>query len=350
MKQFLWGCLGLVLAGCANVEAVDAYHGMVFTDAGVGFAWGHNAGLYRTTDGGRTWQLLHINDLGSRRYRSWAVAATDDDIWLCAKLFREKRFLHTDDEGRTWSYVQLPGGSFGCNYVQFTDANTGWAVNWKNYSGDSARIWLTQDRGASWQPRHVPPPKAMELVLSVDFLDEIHGCLGTDDGLFCTSDGGFAWRKLLAGDQIDSCESWGQPCWALGVAMIDARTIVSGWGRLGMDQLGFLAITRDNGETWATQRFESPLQKVHFVDRLNGWISGYQTTPRNRDEYQFVLRTRNGGLSWDRVIIDSDAKITDFLFVNELVGLALARDGRLFRTIDGGDAWTMIYDLSSERR
>ena len=346
MKQFLWGCLGLVLAGCSVLDA-DPFNSMVFTDAERGFVWGPNAGLHRTTGGGRTWQGQSVTV--PIFWDHLSVAATEHDIWLCAKAKVGKVLLHTADEGRTWSIA----GPIGCDKVQFTDANTGWAVS-AEFRLDSAGIWLTQDGGASWQPRHRGKPKKMGIVSSVDFLDETHGCLGTsssiarDGGLICTSDGGFGWRKLLAVDQIDSCETWGSACFSGGVAMIDARTIVSVWGRYGFDQLGFLVITRDNGETWDTQRFEVPLVEVHFVDRLNGWISGYQT--RLGDEYQFVLRTRNGGLSWDRVIIDSDAKIAAFSFVDELVGWALALDGRLFRTNDGGDAWAMIYDFLPERR
>jgi photosystem II stability/assembly factor-like uncharacterized protein len=79
---------------------------------------------------------------------------------------------------------------------------------------------------------------------------------------------------------------------------------------------------------WEAQesRTDANLIDVHFVDEQNGWVVGGA-----------VLRTTDGGQTWEEVEELGDGQAVDF--VDPLHGWILSRPN-IFRTTDGGDTWT----------
>lgn len=77
------------------------------------------------------------------------------------------------------------------------------------------------------------------------------------------------------------------------------------------------------------------LWDVCFVDSLNGWIVGSNST---------LLRTNNGGDDWEIIQLgyetDQNTKIN---FIDELNGFLLTK-GVLYTTVTGGNSWEKIYN------
>lgn len=88
------------------------------------------------------------------------------------------------------------------------------------------------------------------------------------------------------------------------------------------------------------------LKSVYFTDQSNGWIAGSSGS---------VLRTIDGGLSWNYIPTFFDNNFHACVFKNSLTGLVAGSDGIILSTKDGGKSWsqthkklgTTIYDLST---
>jgi photosystem II stability/assembly factor-like uncharacterized protein len=194
--------------------------------------------------------------------------------------------------------------------------------------------------------------------IDADFLDEQTGCIsGFPSGLNCTSDGGLTWSEISPLGQIDADVCSKKFCPPSAVAMVDRNTIVGAWNWVefrifAFDKVspgkGIIATSRDGGANWTSQRFEVPIRKIDFVDEMNGWAIGHSFFELNSDwdlaSYKF-FETHDGGSSWNEVSVGEGSEIVDFSFVDEFVGWALAKDGRLFATKNGGEDWVQAYDF-----
>lgn len=73
------------------------------------------------------------------------------------------------------------------------------------------------------------------------------------------------------------------------------------------------------------------LYGVNFVSPKVGWISGYAGT---------VLKTENGGLTWNQYYIGGNQLIRRINFVDENTGWAVGHRGSIYASGDGGATWT----------
>ena len=103
--------------------------------------------IYRTSDGGRTWELgTGVTALSLRDY-SFADA---DNGWLLQQ--GGARLFDTADGGRTWNERIDPNQEFPqlreAVQIEFTDAATGWAL--LRLESGRSRVLKSTDRGATW--------------------------------------------------------------------------------------------------------------------------------------------------------------------------------------------------------
>ena len=113
----------------------------------------------------------------------------------------------------------------------------------------------------------------------------------------------------------------------LGGGYADGRAIVVG-------ERGHVLISDDDGRSW--QQVEVPsratLTGVHLHDRRLGWAVGHDAT---------ILRTRDGGETWERVYHDPDEEspLFDVWFFDADNGFAVGAYGLFLATADGGSIW-----------
>jgi len=109
---------------------------------------------------------------------------------------------------------------------------------------------------------------------------------------------------------------------------------VEGWA-IAVGERGHVLISEDDGESW--RQVEMPtratLTGVHFRNRQQGWIVGHDAT---------ILRTRDGGRTWDRVYHDpeEESPLFDIWFMDDENGFAVGAYGLFLLTSDGGSTWT----------
>jgi photosystem II stability/assembly factor-like uncharacterized protein/putative cell wall-binding protein len=219
---------------------------------------------------------------------------------------------------QTWSWQNpLPQGNY-LRSVDFTDADTGWAV------GDGGTILRTTDGGVTWTKATSGTTRGLR---SVRFTDEHTGWAVGDSGtIIATSDGGVTWTKRTSGTTQD----------LHSVHFTDADT---GWAVGGvLDTIStppsrVVLKTSDGGTTWTTQVSgeQSPLNSVDFVDGSTGWAVGGSGV---------ILHTKNGGSTWTTQTSGTGNMLFSVDFIDGGTGWAVGDSGVILHTANGGATWT----------
>ncbi len=98
---------------------------------------------------------------------------------------------------------------------------------------------------------------------------------------------------------------------------------------------GLVLKSSDNGESWVIQDIEGDFYKdIQFVSQDVGYILGQSGT---------ILKTTNGGTSWDKIksqsAFEQVSGFNKFEFIDENNAVIVANEGKLFHTTDGGQSW-----------
>jgi photosystem II stability/assembly factor-like uncharacterized protein len=114
----------------------------------------------------------------------------------------------------------------------------------------------------------------------------------------------------------------------LDVAARDGRLVAVG-------ERGHVLVSTDSGRTWTQARVPTRtlLTGVHLGEKGLGWAVGHDLV---------VLRTRDGGLTWEQVHAapEEEKPLLDVWFADAERGLAVGAYGTLLATADGGTTWT----------
>jgi photosystem II stability/assembly factor-like uncharacterized protein len=268
--------------------------------------------IYRTTDGGQTWDhgapisVSSGGGPGSLEFvdaqHGWLM------ISLSAGMMHEAvAIFSTTDGGMQWQQVSLTSGQQGqstqnslpfvCDKsgIGFTDAvlghePTGWAAG--ACPGGRLFFYVTHDGGRTWQPQTLPTP----LGYPADLYSQCQCAVSRPT--FITPEVGFVTIQIY--EQQPSA---------------------------------VLYITEDGGATWAPRNL--PVQPLpgggpEFIDAMTGWLTGGQQ----------LYATHDTGQSWSPVgalpVPGGDLRSLDFADANN--GWLLGQ--KLYVTHDGGASWS----------
>ena len=238
--------------------------------------------IYRTTDGGKTWKLVHTNPDNDGFYD--AMAFWDDKHGVVVGDPVGKRFVTplTSDGGLTWA-PPPPGamseafegeGAFAASGTCLSVLKgtlQGWFVTG---GARMARVFRTIDRGKSWSsaPNPQPAGNASSGLFSVAFLDpKIGFAVGGNykepalAGLNGTrsTDGGRTWRPVPV-----SMSGFFSAVVAIPTTPPTRLLAVGPTGT---------AVSDDRGVTW--QKVDAtPLNAVAFSNAAAGWAVGPKGT------------------------------------------------------------------------
>jgi photosystem II stability/assembly factor-like uncharacterized protein len=103
---------------------------------------------------------------------------------------------------------------------------------------------------------------------------------------------------------------------------------------VAVGERGHVLISDDQGRSWRQAELptDATLTGVYFHDRNLGWTVGHDAT---------ILRTRDGGESWERVYYDpeEESPLFDVWFSDPDNGIAVGAYGLYLVTSDGGSSW-----------
>ncbi|MGB7923464.1 MAG: Ig-like domain-containing protein [Pyrinomonadaceae bacterium] len=208
--------------------------------------------VYKSTDGGLTWQNAGAPQTGALH----GVEATGNQTVVAVGWDGSTgRILRSTDNGATWSNQSPPDGAAVFYAVNFIDATTGWVV------GNGGTIMKSTDGGATWARQTSGLTQGN--LLSVSFVDGNNGWAAGGNRLLHTTDGGQTWNAQSAG--LDA-----------SIYAVHGVSPAVAWIS-GFD--GLVAQTTDGGATWARDNLDTDatLKTCFFLDAENGWVGGEQS-------------------------------------------------------------------------
>jgi photosystem II stability/assembly factor-like uncharacterized protein len=240
-----------------DVDFVDALTGWTVLDGSAGPGRGR---VFKSTDGGRTWQNQGLDDSG----RLGGVVALDANVVIAVGVYFPV-IMRSADGGQTWQYRDHQFFcTNSCGYAWYgIDSPDGQNV-W--VTGEQGIILHSADRGLTWETQRVGEP--WEELMDVHFADAQNGwAVGWQGTILRTTDGGRTWIKKDPG--------LGYTGAVLTVCPLSANVAWVG----GYD--AFAARTTDGGLTWQRERVDMESTWIHswgactFIDSENGWFGGY---------------------------------------------------------------------------
>ncbi len=190
--------------------------------AGTGEAWAirdsdvMGDGVYKSTDGGTTWTNMGLKETG--RIGRIVVHPTDPDIVFVCALGRttgpqqERGVYRTRDGGRTWERVLFVNPNTGCSGLALdpSDPNVLFAGTWEVVmhtwamfsGGPGSGVYVSRDGGTTWRrlenglPR--PPVGKIDVAVARSDPKRVYALIQTANqgSLWRSDDGGASWRVV----------------------------------------------------------------------------------------------------------------------------------------------------------
>ena len=246
-------------------------------------------GVYRSDDGGATWRHLGLDD--SFHIGKIDVHPADPDIAFVAvhghywTTNPNRGLYRTLDGGATWEHVLYVNERTGANdvIIAHSDPSIVYATTWENnpgVSGSSSGVWKSEDAGKTWRRLRggLPDgPKTGRIGLAVSaanpakayvLVDNLNKSETRGAEVYRTTDGGLTWARTHADDLLIFPQiGWyfadiylnpkdDEEVYALGVRIAHSRNGGRTFGLLGGD---------------VYHLFPSPAQTLH-LDHCEMWI------------------------------------------------------------------------------
>jgi photosystem II stability/assembly factor-like uncharacterized protein len=291
-----------------------SYQSLSFTDSLTGWYCGYlitgNYGpICKTTNGGVTWEeksysfspmrkILFINQIG----------------FCCGDA---GGIIKINNAGALLSSIQLDATQ-DYRSIFFFNSQLGWVCG--------GRILVkTTDGGDTWVSQEIT--NANSDFTDIAFGTSQHGFAVSGGGgdNYETNDGGLTWTSISK-LSVDGLYAGGNR-----IKFLTPSQVIIG-GENG------IIVSSDNGATWSRRWGHSPqnctINDLSFIDNKYGWAVGrfYNGVA----DQGVVLRTRDGGQSWESQIVEGSSDI--FISVNciDSIHAWIGSSTALYRTVNGG--------------
>ncbi|MGD0610394.1 MAG: YCF48-related protein [Anaerolineales bacterium] len=304
-----------------------------------------NIQLFQTRDGGQHWQLLTDHAPYGRYGASNLFFLDSQHGWLAVNNEGDSGLFATTDGGRTWQPVVLDQNAIGApenaRSVDFLSPQVGFVVLSNSAFNQGRDVLLgTRDGGGSWQevfdaPAPAPWPDGPFQIFAdghgIGF-EQVGGAAGLVDAPLVTTDWGKSWTLSGSLIRVPGCGNVYEEITSLSFPDPE-----HGWASLscGSDPSTTILETTNGGQTW-TENPASENSSTGFVGVSFPTVSsGYLV-----NQAGILFKTTDGGRSFSAV--DQQAVHTRSLqFITPNLGWEV-RANDLFETTDGGSSWRPI--------
>jgi tetratricopeptide (TPR) repeat protein/photosystem II stability/assembly factor-like uncharacterized protein len=339
---------GVIYAGTENAGIYKSINGGISWQPvhnGLGRAWIHSividpedprtvyagvstGGVYKTIDGGENWFPMNegINDFGWEGAASLALDPKDSQHLLFTAASSE--LYETTDGGEKWMKI-LEGYPSECFlHLKFHPTNPETVFAILDFNPDETScpggIFKSEDNGRTWQEMGLSGTEVHNLMhqpLAIDRQNGNYLYVAAMDGLYGSQDGGSTWQSLPIS------------CTSIEVSPDDGKVVYCGGDRI--------FISNDGGDTWNRERNVSSI----------GGIAAIAASPQNSQVLfiggQGVLASNDGGETWEerssglgggRIELTLDPSNNSILYLEQMGPVSL------YRSIDSGQNWTLLIE------
>ncbi len=210
---FLGGSIGAVAVSEWDPNVIYVGGGEVTVRGNVS----HGYGMWKSTDSGKSWKQIGLTD--SRHIPRIRIHPRNPDLVYVAALGHlfgpneERGLYRSKDGGRTWERILFVNNEVGCVDLAMDPTNprilfaSFWRVKRTPYSlesgGEGSSIWKSTDGGDTWEDitRNEGLPKGVIGISGVTISpvnpNRVWAIIeAKDGGVFRSDDGGKTWRKL----------------------------------------------------------------------------------------------------------------------------------------------------------
>jgi photosystem II stability/assembly factor-like uncharacterized protein len=278
-------------------------------------------GVYRSTDGGRSWQNMGLRE--SEHIGKIIIDPRNSDIMYVAAqgpLSRgggDRGLFKSTDGGRTWNKVLDPGKWAGVSDIVQDPRNpdvmiaTSWQRIRRTYGyiagGPESGVWRSTDGGTTWRRSQAGLPNDAELgrvglAMSPVNPDVIYAILEASNdrgGTFRSRDGGVSWEKMSSYNTVGLyyAELFPDPVDVDRVYAVDVRNMVSEDGGRTFRPVGERNKHVDNHVIWI-----DPSDVDHLLIGCDGGL--YESFDRGQT-YKYFANLPLG--QFYRVDVDQNA-------------------------------------------
>ncbi len=298
--------------------AMDGQHpDTVYVGTGEACSAGYSyfgSGVYRTTDGGTSWSHLGLTET---QYISRIVVerSNPQSVWVAAmgELYvtnQERGIYHSPNGGQSWERVLFVNDSTGASDVAVhpTNPQIVFAAMWQRIRNPEARI-----AGGRWS------------------------------GVYRSTDGGQSWDRIT-----DGLPAAASNIGRIGIAISESSPNIM-YAIYADDPGYFYGVYRstDTGESWGRVN-DAWLEGMYSNF---GWYFGNIRVRPDNPNMVYVLgvdlyRSTNGGAAWDDIGLNVHVDHHAMWFnPQQPYQILLGNDGGVYRSTNNGNTWTFLDDL-----
>ena len=222
-----------------------ALRSLHFVDESLGYVGAIDAPpdsfMYRTTNGGASWATVPLPT--PRPSGICGLIGLGDHVYASGAYFGSNvRFLHSTDRGNTWTNYDLSPYAFNVIDCYFTSPDSGFVVGGRRTGTTNYPVVLfTPDGGQTWETRYYSTAfDSQSYCWKIYFVNSLVGYISIQSAaILKTTDGGLTWVRKPVGGGVTLVQGVGFATESLG------------W----VDGVSPPAFTTDGGETWSSTNF-----------------------------------------------------------------------------------------------
>ena len=317
-------------------------------------------GLWKTTDGGTTWEPVTDGQITSSSVGAVAVCEADPDVvyigtgetQLRGNVIQGDGVYKSNDAGATWAHVGLAATQNVARIrVHPEDCDVAWVAAFGVHSAPNPErgVYKTTDGGGSWELTlfRSPDAGATDLVVDPNDPDVLYATIweawrkswgmssgGPDSGLWRSTDGGETWSDITATLGLEPASPIGK----MGVA-VSAASSDRVWVLVEHEPQGGLYRSDDGGRTWEHVNDDRRIrQRAFYYTRI-------YADPLDEDVVYALnvgfFRSEDGGETFPRQISVPHGDNHDlWIAPSDPERMINSNDGGANVSFNGGETWT----------
>ncbi|MBI3402692.1 MAG: glycosyl hydrolase [Acidobacteria bacterium] len=314
-------------------------------------------GLWKTTDGGTTWQPVTDGQISSSSVGAVAVAPSNPDVVyigtgeadIRGNIIQGDGAYKSIDAGKTWTKIGLADTqNISRIRVHPTNPDLVYVAAFGHHAAPNPErgVFRSKDGGKTWEKVLFRDSKtgAIEIVLDPNNAEIIYAALweasrnswemssgGPGSGLFKSTDGGDHWTEISRNP--------GLPKGVLGkiglsVSGVDSTRV---YVQIEAEDGGFF-LTNDAGATWTKVTERRDLRQRAF------YYSRVYADPKVRDTVYVLnvnfMKSVDAGKTWTTVRVPHGDNHDLWIAANDSNRMIEANDGGASVSVTGGATWT----------